>query len=245
MPHPTMDGKQFYELCKGRRADRRCFSCSWFGHLACNCRNRELRATREKYGDENKNRWQALRSHVMRCGVKSMACPIKGNAQQERRCWEYSEVGHCLWTCPKKAARPVKGEVQPKVVRRIEAEKMTKEVKCMKCGRKGMNTVWILEKMARGKMCPTCEQGKGKRIDAVCPEKEEAQLKRRWWKKEEKARNRGWLKSRSERGWITDRWVVTIVECVDCGSEGKWEESNQGWGHPPVGFFKDNRCLEC
>jgi len=117
-----------------------------------------LRATREKCSDENKNRWEALRSRVMRCGVKSVVCPVKG-------------------------------EVQPKVVRRTEAEKMTKEVKCMKCGRKGMNTVWIPEKVARGKMCPTCEQEKGKRIDAACPEKEEAQLKRRWWKEEEEARN--------------------------------------------------------
>jgi len=86
MPCPTMDGKQFYELCKGRQADRRCFSCGWFGHLAHNCKNRELRAMREKHGDKNKNRWEVLRSRVMRCGVKSMAHPIKGNAQQERRC---------------------------------------------------------------------------------------------------------------------------------------------------------------
>jgi len=136
-----MDGKQFYKLCKGRRADRRCFSCGWFGHLARNCRNRELRATREKRGDKNKNRWEILRSHVMRCGVKSAAHPIKENAQQERRCWEYSEVGHCLWACLKKAACPVRGEAQPKVVRRTEAERMTKEVKCSKCGKKGENMV--------------------------------------------------------------------------------------------------------
>ena len=37
-----------------------------------------------------------------------------------------------------------------------------------------------------------------------------------------------------------DRWMVTIVDCVDCGMEGKWEERNQGWGQPPREFFKDN-----
>ena len=47
----------------------------------------------------------------MRCGVKSAAHPIKGNAQQERRCWGCSEVGHYLWACLKKAACPVRGEV--------------------------------------------------------------------------------------------------------------------------------------
>ena len=96
MPWLTMDGKQFYKLCKGRWADRRCFSCGWFGHLACNCRNRELRAIREKRSDKNKNRWEVLRSCVMRCGVKSTVHPIKGNAQQGRKCWGCSEVGHYL-----------------------------------------------------------------------------------------------------------------------------------------------------
>jgi len=47
MPCPTMDGKQYYEMCKGRWRDRRCFMCSWFGHLACNCRNREWVAARQ------------------------------------------------------------------------------------------------------------------------------------------------------------------------------------------------------
>ena len=79
----------------------------------------------------------------------------------------------------------------------------------------------------------------------VHPEKEKAQLKRSWWREEEEARNRGWLKSRSEREWITDRWVVTIVECVDCGRKGKWEELNQGREHPPMEFFKDNWCWDC
>jgi len=70
-------------------------------------------------------------------------------------------------------------------------------------------------------MCPSCKNLKGRRINAVHPGKKEAQLKRSWWREEDEARNRGWLRSRLERGWITNRWVVTIAECIDCGSEGK------------------------
>jgi len=81
MPHPTMDGKQYYEMYKGRRGDRRCFMYGWFGHLARNCRNRELVVARQTRGGENINRWEVLRSRVMRCGVKSAAHPIRGNAQ--------------------------------------------------------------------------------------------------------------------------------------------------------------------
>jgi len=211
MPHLTMDGKQYYEICKGRQADRRCFSCSWFRHLAHNCRNKEMVAVREKYGGQNKNRWKALRSHVMRCGVNDVARPTRGNVQQERRCWGCSKIGYCLWVCPKKVAHLGKGNAQQKVVGRTKAERMTQEVRCVKCRRKGMNTVWIPEKVARDKTYPTCEQNKGKRIDAVHPEKEEAQLKRSWWKKEEEARNRGWLRSKLEREWITNRGVVIML----------------------------------
>ena len=90
--------------------------------------------------------------------------------------------------------------MQPKVVRRTEAEKMTKEVKYSKYRRKGENMVWIPESVARGKVCPNCEKGKGKRIDMAPPEREEAQLKRSWWREEEETRNWGWLRKRLEIG---------------------------------------------
>jgi len=190
-----MDGKQYYEMCKGRWRDRRCFTYSWFGHLACNCRNRELVATRQTQGGENINRWEVLRSHVMRCGVKSVVHPIRGNVQQKRRYWRCGEKGHCLWACPKKATHPEKGEAQQKVVRRTEVERMTREIKCVKCRRKGMNTVYVPESVAKGKICPSCENGKGKRINTAHPKREEAQLKRSWWREKKEAQNRGWLRS--------------------------------------------------
>jgi len=177
----------------------------------------------------------------MRCGVEHVVHPTKGNVQQQRKCWGCGDVGHCLWACPKKAVCPLEGKVQQRVVRRTELEKMIREVKCVKCGRKGINMVWIPESVARDRMCPSCKKLKGRRIEMARPK----QLKRSWWKEEEEARNQGWLRSQSERGWITDRWVVTIAECVDCGTKGKWEEPDQGRGHLPIEFFKNNWCPEC
>ena len=140
-------------------------------NLVCNCRNKERVAAREKHRGENKNRWEVLRSRVIRCGVEHVAYPIKGNAQQEKKCWGCGEVEHCLWTCSKKAARLLKGNAQQKVVGRTEEEKMMKEVKCVGCERKGMNTVFIPESIAREKMCPACEEGE-RRINMAYPSKE-------------------------------------------------------------------------
>jgi len=54
----------------------------------------------------------------------------------------------------------LKGNVQQKVVGRTEEERMTKEVKCVGCGKKGMNTVFIPESVAKEKRCPECKKGK-------------------------------------------------------------------------------------
>ena len=35
---------------------------------------------------------------------------------------------------------------------------------------------------------------------------------------------------------------MTIAGCINCKADGKWEEPNQGQGHPPENFFKNNRC---
>jgi len=66
---------------------------------------------------------------------------------------------------------------------------MMKEVKCVGYRRKGMNTVFIPESIARGKMCPACEEGE-KRINVAHPSKEKAQLNRNWWDEEREAKRR-------------------------------------------------------
>jgi len=43
---------------------------------------------------------------------REAAHSIRREAQQTVKCWGCREVGHRLWTCPTKAARPPKGEAQ-------------------------------------------------------------------------------------------------------------------------------------
>ena len=74
------------------------------------------------------NRWNTLRSRVMGYEEdKKVACSVRREAQQGLKYWGYGEVDHHLWTCPKKAAHPEKGEVQPREVRRVEEEKVQRK----------------------------------------------------------------------------------------------------------------------
>ena len=75
------------------------------------------------------NRWEPLRCRVMMCDEeREAACSVRREAQQGVKCWRCGEVGHCLWTCPRKAVHPQKGEVQQE-----------KRVVCVVC--KGENHV--------------------------------------------------------------------------------------------------------
>ena len=57
------------------------------------------------------NRWDALRSSMIRCEEdRKAAHSERREAQQGTKCWRCGEVGHCLWACPKKVAHPEKGE---------------------------------------------------------------------------------------------------------------------------------------
>ena len=54
-----------------------------------------------------------MECRVMRCDEeRKVARSIRREAQQGMECWGCGEVGHRLWMCPKKAARPHKGEAQ-------------------------------------------------------------------------------------------------------------------------------------
>jgi len=105
--------RQHVERYRGYRGDKRCKKCSWFGHMVHQCRREEVEAMREQKGESQENRWKPLECRVMRCDEEREAArSMRREAQQGIRCWGCGEKGHRLWTCPKKAVRPYKGEAQ-------------------------------------------------------------------------------------------------------------------------------------
>jgi len=107
--------RQYMEKLRGYRGDKRCRKCNWFGHMAHQCRREEIEAERELRGGWQENRWEPLRCRVMACNEeRRAACSERRKAQQTMKCWGCREAGHCLWTCPKKAAHPKQEEAQQK-----------------------------------------------------------------------------------------------------------------------------------
>ena len=107
------ENRRYVERFRGYRGNMRCRKCGWFGHMAHHCRRAEIEAEREQKGGLQENRWKPLECRVMRCEEeREVACSIRREAQQVVKCWGCREMGHCLWTCPIKSARPSRGEVQ-------------------------------------------------------------------------------------------------------------------------------------
>jgi len=121
--------QRYVERFRGYRGDKRCRKCSWFGHMAHQCRREEIEAKRELRGGLRENRWEPLRCRVIRCDEEREAARSMGReVQQGVKCWGCGEVGHCLWTCPAKVVCPPKGEAQQE-----------KKVVCVAC--KGENHI--------------------------------------------------------------------------------------------------------
>jgi len=103
----------YVERFRGYRRDTRYRKCGWFRHMVHHCRGTETEAKRELRGGSAENRWKPLECRVMRCDEeREVVHSIRREAQQGMKCWGCGGVGHCLWTCPTKAACPPKGEVQ-------------------------------------------------------------------------------------------------------------------------------------
>ena len=74
------------------------------------------------------NQWSSLRSRVISGEEdQKVACSVRREAQQGVKCWGCGEEGHYLWACPKKVARPQKGEAQHREVRRTEEKKVQRK----------------------------------------------------------------------------------------------------------------------
>ena len=58
------ENRQYVEKFRGYRGDKRCRKCSWFGHVAHQCRREEIEAERELRGGWTENRWELFRVRV-------------------------------------------------------------------------------------------------------------------------------------------------------------------------------------
>ena len=163
------------------------------------------------------NKFAPLLSKVCRRMKEGNAVrPYEGKAQPTR-CWGCGEVGHVLWSCPSRAARPRKAEVQ--YVRKVEKRK--------KCGECRGNNHWE-------QRCPSVKlwgEGWG--------------LKRGWHKGEERVIRRGVLVERCEQGWVEQEQVVMIVKCVDCGVPGTQPWGSSIRRYYDKDDLQNNRCPEC
>jgi len=107
------ESQRYVEKFRGYRGDIRCKRCGWFRYKAQHFRKEEVEAERKLRGEWHENMWEPLRYRVMVCEEERKAAySVRREVQQGVKCWECGEVGHCLWTCPKKAVCPVQGKVQ-------------------------------------------------------------------------------------------------------------------------------------
>jgi len=79
------------------REEHRCWNCRLFGHLAKNCRNKGGKE-KEKM-KKMSNRFEALTTRVMQCGVKEVR--QQEVVEERRQCFQCREEGHKKWECPK------------------------------------------------------------------------------------------------------------------------------------------------
>ena len=90
------------------RKERICRKCEWFGHLAQRCRGKE-----EQKKIVN-NRFEALGSRVMQCGVREVR--RQETEKEVVKCFGCGKEGHKKWECPRKRESEREEVVPPKDV---------------------------------------------------------------------------------------------------------------------------------
>jgi len=82
------ESQRYVERFREYRGDKRCRKCSWFGHMAHQCKREEIEAEREQRGELQENRWELLRCRVMRCDEeREAAYSMRREAQRGVECW--------------------------------------------------------------------------------------------------------------------------------------------------------------
>ena len=129
---------------EGRRK-RICQCCRRFGHLACNCRNKN---EEEKGKSILQNRFEVIASRVMQCGVKKKVEIRKQETVEEGvqcfRCWR---IGHYKWKCP-----------VTKEERKGEVKKQHGQSVCKRCSREGSQRVLIGKRCRNTVEWRTCQK---------------------------------------------------------------------------------------
>ena len=111
----------YIEMIKGKKSNRQCCKCGWFGHMAHHCRQKEILEEKKRKLMSRDNKFTPLLSKVCRrMKGGNVAYPYKGKAQPTRS-WECGKVGHVLWDCSKEVAWPRRAEVQH--IRKVERRK--------------------------------------------------------------------------------------------------------------------------
>ena len=108
-------------MMRGRRRDRCYKKCGWFGHMAYQCRRKEITEERRRKLSGRGSKFAPLLSKVCRrMEGENVACPYEGKVQPIR-CWGCGEVEHVLWGCPHRVVWPRRAEAQH--VRKVERRK--------------------------------------------------------------------------------------------------------------------------
>jgi len=83
-------------MMRGRKGDCCCKKCSWFGHMAYQCRKKEIMEERKGRLNSKGNKFTPLLSKVCRRMEGGNAVhPFEGKAQPIKY-WGCREVGHIL-----------------------------------------------------------------------------------------------------------------------------------------------------
>jgi len=82
------------------REGRKCWGYKLFGYLVKDCRNKEGRTEEKK---KIENRFEALASKVMQCGVKEVR--RQETVEEVVKCFRCDKQGHKKWKCKRKNNR--------------------------------------------------------------------------------------------------------------------------------------------
>jgi len=88
--------REYFEIMRGRREDCHCEKCSWFGHMAYQCRRKEIMEERRRKLSGRGNKFAPLQSKVYRRIEKGYVAHLYKGKAQPTRCWGCGEAGHVL-----------------------------------------------------------------------------------------------------------------------------------------------------